>query len=91
LPAYVKDKNVLPVMEEDVFKLTVKYGRRNGVSIPDNFEMLVSGEDKVLALIQENLKITAELIRDSCFPILGRQCRRPFARLPATRGIALLK
>ncbi|MDR0540796.1 MAG: hypothetical protein LBH19_01135 [Dysgonamonadaceae bacterium] len=61
LPVYVKDKNVLPVMEEeDVFKLTVKYGRGNGVSVPDNFGMLVSGEDKVLALIQENPKITAK-------------------------------
>jgi ATP-dependent DNA helicase RecG len=61
LPVYVKDKNVQPIMEEnDVFKLTVKYGRENSVSVPDNFGMLVSSEDKILALIQENPNITAK-------------------------------
>jgi ATP-dependent DNA helicase RecG len=65
LPVYVKDKNVQPVMEEDdVFKLIVKYGRENSVSVLDNFSMLVSGEDKILALILENPKITAKEMRE---------------------------
>ncbi|GAB6010404.1 ATP-binding protein [Dysgonomonas reticulitermitis] len=87
LPVYVKDKNVLPVMEEgDVFKLTVKYGRENSVSVPDDFGMLVSGEDKILALIRENPKITAkEMVEMAEIPL--RTVERILAELTDNKVI----
>jgi len=59
LPLYVKDKNAVPVMEEgDVFRLTIKY-ERDGV---DRQEKSVKHIDKILVLIQENPKVTAQIM-----------------------------
>jgi ATP-dependent DNA helicase RecG len=50
-PLYVKDKTALPVMEDDdVFRLTIRY----------EIESMENTEDRILALIRENPKITAK-------------------------------
>jgi ATP-dependent DNA helicase RecG len=89
LPVYVKDKNVLPVIEEDdIFRLTIKYGQSN-ISIPDNFGMLVSNEDKILALLHENPKITAkEMVEMSGIPL--RTIRRILAEMTENKTIERL-
>jgi ATP-dependent DNA helicase RecG len=53
-PLYAKDKNALPIMEEDdVFKLTVRYEKEN----INTRRVDVKYEDEILILIQENPKI----------------------------------
>ncbi|MDR1983589.1 MAG: putative DNA binding domain-containing protein [Prevotellaceae bacterium] len=63
-PLYVKDKNALPIMEEnDVFKLTVPYEKPESIktSISQAIEISVNIKhaDRILELIRYNPKITA--------------------------------
>ena len=56
-PIYVK--GTLPVMEEgDLFKLTVRYEKENDVV--NTQKISIKHADKILELIQENPKITAQ-------------------------------
>jgi ATP-dependent DNA helicase RecG len=64
-PLYAKDKNALPVMEEnDVFKLTVRYEKENAnarrIEKTD-----VNHEDEILIQIQINPKITVSEISEN--------------------------
>jgi ATP-dependent DNA helicase RecG len=65
LPIYVKEENTQPEIEEnDVFKLTIPYISENEIIIPARFDKLTTNEDKVLALIRENPKITAYVLME---------------------------
>jgi ATP-dependent DNA helicase RecG len=60
-PLYVKDKNALPVMEEnDVFKLTVRYEKEGTYksNSPEIISVDIKHADRILELIQDNPKIT---------------------------------
>ncbi|KAA6341824.1 hypothetical protein EZS27_010397 [termite gut metagenome] len=64
-PLYMKDKNALPIMEEgDIFKLTIRYEKEGAHTTHDTGKISISTHirhaDKILKLIQENPKITAQ-------------------------------
>jgi ATP-dependent DNA helicase RecG len=64
-PLYVKDKNALPVMEEnDIFKLTVRYEKENAHARRITKADVKYG-DEILMLIQENPKITMREISEN--------------------------
>ncbi|KAA6331102.1 hypothetical protein EZS27_020255 [termite gut metagenome] len=64
-PLYMKDKNALPILEEgDIFKLTIRYEKEGAYTTHDREKISISTHirhaDKILELIQENPKITAQ-------------------------------
>jgi ATP-dependent DNA helicase RecG len=82
----VKDKNALPIMEEnDVFKLTVRYEKEGAYSNSNSDKIinLTSGikhGDEILELIQVNPKITAAEMALELF-LSERHTRKIISRL----------
>jgi ATP-dependent DNA helicase RecG len=79
-PLYVKDKNDLPVMEEnDIFKLTIQYEKESNHA--RRIEIInVKYEDEILRLIQENPEITMHKISEN-FSITKRTVERIMSKL----------
>jgi ATP-dependent DNA helicase RecG len=81
-PLYLKDKNALPIMEEnDVFKLTIPYEKEDIYKTFDSDRVgNIKNADKVLALIRKNSKITIpELAQTLSIPM--RTMARIIAKL----------
>ncbi|MDR3266812.1 MAG: putative DNA binding domain-containing protein [Tannerella sp.] len=83
-PLYVKDKNALPIMEEnDVFKLTIRYEKERASNVFDMENSNISAikhADKILELIQINPKITAQMLASE-LSLSESSIRKIFARL----------
>ncbi|MDR0692526.1 MAG: putative DNA binding domain-containing protein [Prevotellaceae bacterium] len=63
-PLYVKDENALPLMEEgDVFRLTIRYEKEGAhFTEQSNTAISIKHAAEILALIQDNPKVTAQEI-----------------------------
>jgi ATP-dependent DNA helicase RecG len=88
LPLYVKDKSILPIMEEgDVFRLTVQYEKER-VYHPENINMTVNIKhaDRILEMIGNNPKITAIAIGNE-LSLSENHVRKILSRLVKSKTI----
>ncbi|KAA6323961.1 hypothetical protein EZS27_026653 [termite gut metagenome] len=79
----------MPVIEEgDVFKLTIRYEkeRKTNVDVSEKINNSAGNEDKILALIRENPRITAYILMNR-LSLSERGVRKILAHLVELRRI----